>query len=77
MGASTSPCFRYILFRINIALFREGTYVFSCGDEGGGVRAGVQRGGLSVKVSTTEGGPYPLFQLFKGRVTHLFQNVFL
>ena len=32
---------------------------------------GPQRGGSSVKVSTKGGGPYPLFQLFKGRVAHL------
>ena len=32
-------------------------------------RAKWQRGGSSVKVSTKGGGPYPLFQLFKGRVT--------
>ena len=41
---------------------------------GGGGGLGPQRGGSSVKVSTKGGGPYPLFQLFKGRVTHLFQN---
>ena len=40
----------------------------------GGGGLGPQRGGSSVKVSTKGGGPYPLFQLFKGRVTHLFQN---
>ena len=47
---------------------REGTFFL------GGRGLGPQRGGSSVKVSTKEGGPYPLFQLFKGRVTHLFQN---
>ena len=36
---------------------------------GGGGGLGPQRGGSSVKVSTKGGGPYPLFQLFKGRVT--------
>ena len=40
----------------------------------GGGGLGPQRGGSSVKVSTKGGGPYPLFQLFKGRVTYLFQN---
>ena len=35
----------------------------------GGGGLGPQRGGSSVKVSTKGGGPYPLFQLFKGRVT--------
>ena len=49
----------------------KGRYVFSWGGGGG---LGPQRGGSSVKVSTKGGGPYPLFQLFKGRVTHLFQN---
>ena len=42
---------------------REGTFFVG----GGGL--GPQRGGSSVKVSTKGEGPYPLFQLFKGRVT--------
>ena len=42
----------------------KGRYVFL-----GGGGLGPQRGGSSVKVSTKGGGPYPLFQLFKGRVT--------
>ena len=42
---------------------REGTFFLG----GGGLRP--QRGRSSVKVSTKGGGPYPLFQLFKGRVT--------
>ena len=44
---------------------REGTFFLG----GGGGGLGPQRGGSSVKVSTKGGGPYPLFQLFKGRVT--------
>ena len=48
----------------NMSLYK-GRYVFSWG--GGGL--GPQRGGSSVQVSTKGGGPYPLFQLFKGRVT--------
>ena len=52
----------------NCAMVREGTFFLG----GGGL--GPQRGGSSVKVSTKGGGPYPLFPLFKGRVTHLFQN---
>ena len=46
------------------ASVREGTFFL-----GGGGGLGPQRGGSSVKVSTKGGGPYPLFQLFKGRVT--------
>ena len=45
---------------------KEGTFFL-----GGGGGLGPQRGGSSVKVSTKGGGPYPLFQLFKG---HFFQN---
>ena len=47
------------------ASVREGTFFL-----GGGGGLGPQRGGSSVKVSTKGEGLYPLFQLFKGRVTH-------
>ena len=53
---------------------REGTFFL------GGGWLGPQRGGSSVKVSTKGGGPYPLFQLFKGRVTPLpefLMNIFV
>ena len=46
---------------------REGTFFLGGGGGGGGL--GPQRGRSSVKVSTKGGGPYPLLQLFKGRVT--------
>ena len=49
-----------------IEMLREGTF-FLGGGGGGGL--GPQRGGSSVKVSTKGLGPYPLFQLFKGKVT--------
>ena len=57
MQFSSSPFF----------FLREGTFFLGWGGGGGGL--GPQRGGSSVKVSTKGGGPYPLFQLFKGRVT--------
>ena len=44
-------------------MVREGTFFL------GGEGLGPQRGGSSEKVGTKGGGPYPLFQLFKGRVT--------
>ena len=49
---------------VHNSFVREGTFFL-----GGGGGLGPQRGGSSVKVSTKGGGPYPLFQLFKGRVT--------
>ena len=52
-------------FFIVMCRLREGTFFLG----GGGGGLGPQRGGSSVKVSTKGGGPYPLFQLFKGRVT--------
>ena len=52
-----------ISHEVKVEGIREGTFFL----EGGGL--GPQRGGSSVKVSTKGGGPYPLFQLFKGRVT--------
>ena len=60
---------REVVAHADSAVLREGTFFL-----GGGGGLGPQRGGSSVKVSTKGGGPYPLFQLFKGRVTHLFQN---
>ena len=54
---------------------REGTFFL-----GGGGGLGPQRGGSSVKVSTKGGGPYPHFQLFKGRVTpfpEFFMGIFV
>ena len=50
-----------------IEMLREGTFFLGGGGGGGGL--GPQRGGSSVKVSTKGLGPYPLFQLFKGKVT--------
>ena len=52
-----------ISHEVEVEGIREGTFFLG----GGGL--GPQRGGSSVKVSTKGGGPYPLFQLFKGRVT--------
>ena len=49
--------------RTKALTLREGTFFLG----GGGL--GPQRVGSSVKVSTKGGGLYPLFQLFKGRVT--------
>ena len=49
--------------RTKALTLREGTFFL----RGGGL--GPQRVGSSVKVSTKGGGLYPLFQLFKGRVT--------
>ena len=51
--------------RTKALTLREGTFFLG----GGGGGLGPQRVGSSVKVSTKGGGLYPLFQLFKGRVT--------
>ena len=52
-------------------MVREGTFFL------GGEGLGPQRGGSSVKVGTKGGGPYPLFQLFKGRVTEFLMGIFV
>ena len=56
---------------INSFHLREGTFFLGAG---GGL--GPQREGLSPKVSTKWGRAILLCELFKGRVTHFFQNFF-